>query len=280
MSKARLLFLLVAYHNMAEVEEFIAHLREKDPSDSFRIAVCDNTENAVDPDHGRAGIGYVLTARPDNPGYLEGALEAHRSYVAHGGEPVDWIVISNSDLRLRSEGLLSILDSRYDPCVPVVVAPRVTEAFGVEKNPHVLEPRTAARLRANRVLTATPTIALGYLRVSALKAAFRARRRSARGPHEEKAIPERQTIYSPYGAIVIFSAAFFDEVGLPPDVPLLAEEFAVAEAALKAGAPIWFEPQIHFFHEEHSTTGPKVTRRRAHMLSRAFRYIDEAPKTR
>lgn len=280
MSKPRLLFLLVAYHNMDEVEDFISHVRSKDPDGNFRFAVCDNAEHAVDPVGLRSSQDVVLTARPDNPGYLEGALEAYRHYLAKGGGPVDWIVITNSDLSVQSEGLLAVLDSQYDSRSPVVIAPRVTETHDVEKNPHALEPRTAGRLRANRILTATPTVAMGYLSASAFKVAVSGLRRSAQSTTRGSSVLERQKIYSPYGAIMIFSSTFFNNVRLPPNVPLLAEEFAVAEAALKAGAPVWYEPRIHVFHNQHSTTGPKVTWRRARMLSRAFRYIDEAPKTR
>lgn len=279
MGNVRVLFLLVAYHNMDEVEDFIEHLRGIDEEGAFTFAVCDNSggKESLPPD----SLDCTFTARPDNPGYLEGALEARRAFVNKCSTPVDWVVITNSDLRFRSDSFVEVLDGNFDCNKPVVIGPRITEGtLPIEKNPHVVHPRTPRRLRLNRYLTATPRIAMGYLAVSAVRAALTVRFGLRTSVCRLADSTERQRIYSIYGALMIFSRAFFDEVGLPEDVPLLAEEFAVAEAALAAGATVWFEPSIHVHHDPNSTTGPKLTMSRARMLNKAFRYIDQAPKTR
>jgi hypothetical protein len=85
--------------------------------------------------------------------------------------------------------------------------------------------------------------------------------------------PSGTRMYAVYGAIIVFSRGFLSRVDLPEHVPLLAEEFAIAEVARRADVPITFEPRLHMHHDPHTTTGPAVTPRRAAMLSKAFRYI-------
>lgn len=280
MGFAHVLFLLVAYNNIDEVREFIRQTRLTDLGGNFRYSICDNSETStVCTGSADTLEDETYTTRADNPGYLDGAIAAYDSYMQHDSEPLSWIIISNTDLIFLSDGLLRTLNQRYDPCTAVVVAPRITETGNAEKNPHLLYPRSKLRLLTNRILTGNTLFAMAYLEMSAIRARF-TRHRDKRKLHSETTIRPRSRMYSPYGAMMIFSRQFFNQVRLPSQVPLLAEEYAIAETALRAGAPIWFEPEIHILHHEHSTTGPKVTWRRAEMLRVAFRYINRSTRNR
>lgn len=269
------LVLLVAYKNMEEVDAFIDHIRPLFRPGSLSISVCDNSRDHKESRFESAS-NVTMVHRPDNPGYLEGGLVALEAYRASGGE-ADWIVLTNTDLSFQFGNPCDLLASSYDSSEPLVIAPRVTEgAQAIEKNPHVLSRRSQRRLRLNHALTATPWLSLGYLTASAL------RRRWGKGAIEERRssegwaakFPQGTRFYSPYGAIVIFSRGFFEAGGLPRNVPLLSEEYFIAEAAAELDAPVIYDPRIHVHHVAHATTGPRVTLRRARMASKAFAQIN------
>ena len=225
------------------------------------------------------GSADVVTCRrPDNPGYLDGGLAALARYREATSTLPEWIILANTDLVFRTSGVVEHLSRTYEAREPLIVAPRITEGdTRVEKNPHVLNRRSRARLRTNHALTAAPILAFGYLTLSVMRRGI-ARLLASGGAKTRGQVSAEagQRMYSPYGAIIIFSRGFFERIGLPGGVPLLAEEFAIAETAERHGAPVVYDPAVHVHHEPHTTTGPKITWRRARMLSTAFRYIDRS----
>ncbi len=153
MTSPVVLFLLVAYGNMDEVDGFIDHLRTAEAQrgvGEVRFAISDNhstsqpSANAGQPD-------VVVVTRPDNPGYLDGGRAALAAAEARWPDSADWVILTNADLELRGATLTEVL-ATHDPARPAVLAPRITEGpENVEKNPHVLSPRTPSRLRLNHV---------------------------------------------------------------------------------------------------------------------------------
>ena len=151
-----------------------------------------------------------------------------------------------------------------------MIAPRITEGpERWEKNPHLLRARSPERLWVNVLAAGGILRAYGYLILSKV----RHTRNVSKGNLGEVA-PAGTTMFSPYGAVLIWSAGMVERHGLTDNVPLLAEEYAVAEVARRADAPVVFDPSLHFVHDPHTTTGPKVSVRRARMLVRAFTWID------
>lgn len=270
--QAKLLFLAVQYNNSQEVRGFVEQIGHLKGTDQMRISVCDNSEsftalgNAVD----------TMTHRPDNPGYLDGAIQALDSYLEQGHPVPNWVCITNTDIDFADGQVLPVLEA-LDPSARLVVAPRITEGTSrTEKNPHVISPRSNRRLRLNHTLTSTPVRAMGFLTISAIWTWLRRLARNTR-----TTVPSGGavgTMYSPYGAQMYFSRAFIQEVGLPTGVPLLAEEWAIAEAAKNSDSLVQFTPDIWIHHDPHKTTGPKLTWRRARMLSRAFAYIGDSTR--
>ena len=271
----RLLWLLVAYGNMSQVDSFVDYLGALPGANEFGFAMCDNTAVPTASRHFDKQ-GTVLISRPDNPGYLEGALLAFESWVAEHGYVPDWVVISNTDLRIETGNPLDVLSAQPHSEVPVILAPRITEgAARVEKNPHLVERRSLRRLRHNRIIASTPLMAMLYQSMGVLRLRLGLSRGGPRMNTEEWALrhPPGTKFYSPYGATMFFSRSFFSQGGWPRRVPLLAEEYFVAEAAREIGAPVVYEPRIHVHHDAHTTTGPKINWQRAKGTSRAFREI-------
>lgn len=265
---ARVLFLIVAYQNHAEVDEFIKMTRRLPNSRRVAFSICDNsTSNSVS----LGSTDVTLTRRPDNPGYLEGALAALETFVRDNGAMPDWIFLANTDLTFESAEFWDGLNG-YNASEAVLLAPRVTETESrLDKNPHQQEPYSAGRLAVNALLTSTNSLAYGYLTLSALRDRY-----GARAPKRPVASNRRDgasTMYAPYGAIVGFSRAFFEANDLPRNVPLFAEEFAIAEVARRSHVPVVYEPRIHVHHHAHATTGLLGSRRQAALLRVAFRYI-------
>lgn len=261
-AEPNVLLLAVIYRNHGEVEEFCRRLKETN-GDDVRIVVCDNSPRAEQAQILNADL---TVGRPDNPGYLDGGIEALKASLEAGWELPAWTALSNTDLDFGS-GRAFLTLGTYDPSKPIIIAPSILEGASMtEKNPHVLQPRSRLRHRLNRIATYTPTVAIAYLAVSALRVRGRTSRPTPPAPSDGR-------MYSPYGALIIFSNAFVSRFGLPAGVPLLAEEWAVAEHARSTDTPVVFEPRISVLHDPHSTTGGKVTRRRGAMLSRAFRHV-------
>lgn len=265
---ARVLFLVVAYNNYAEVDEFIRMTRCLPDSELLAFSICDNSKMG----EGSLGSDEVtVTWRPDNPGYLEGALTALETFVRENGAMPEWVFLTNTDLTFESTGLWEGL-GRHSASEAVLLAPRVTETDSkLDKNPHLQRARGSKRLAFNALLTSTTSLAYVYLALSAMRDRF-----GARAP-KKPVPPDRpdgfSTMYAPYGAIVGFSRAFLEGHALPRNVPLFAEEFAIAEVARRSHVPVVYEPRIHVHHHAHTTTGLLGSRRRAAMLRVSFQYI-------
>lgn len=269
----RAVMLLIAYNNMDEVDGFIDHIRSLDPRQDVAFSICDNSPTPK-PSRHRGAADVTTTARPDNPGYLDGGIQALAEYQRNCEMP-DWVILTNTDLEVQSSNLACTLSENHDAGLPIVLAPRITEGEArIEKNPHVRQARSVTRLRVNRLLTATPVLTLAYLSASGLRHRTAAAS-AASAPATASPLAEANTtMFSPYGAMIIFSRAFVESLGLPKGVPLLAEEYAIAQTAALNRVPVVFEPRVHVHHVAHTTTGPGVSMRRARMLHKAFRYID------
>lgn len=270
-----ILWLLVAYHNLHEVDRYIDHLDSLAGSGTRnQYAICDNSSSHVGSRHAHRN-NVVVTLRPDNPGYLDGALSALRRAADQDWSEADWIGLSNTDLTWRSGDPGRHL-TKYSSTDPRVIAPRITEgSSNIDKNPHVLRRRPYARLALNRAATFTTTSTLIYqiaalsrIKLSTVSSSSRSnpRRWSER-------FPSGTSFYSPYGAVMFFSRSFAPDRNLPSGVPLLAEEYFIAESAASLDAPVTYVPELSVHHDPHTTTGPKITRRRAKGTRRAFKSI-------
>lgn len=266
----RILFLVVAFNNHVSIESFLESLVTSADDVSFEVAICDNSSIVKEWHPSHWAVKTFIT-RPDNPGYLGGALIALDAYVERYGSLPEWVVLTNTDLTFVCDEIRKILIGYGDSDFPVVLAPRISEG-SAEMNPLLSKARPSWRHGFNRAVTRLLPLAYSYILVNYVRKRARAvwpqyssqTRLAGRGG---------KVIYSPYGAMVIFSRGFFSQAELPRLVPLLTEEFVIAEAARRGDVPIVYEPRIHVEHIPHSTTGPAVSLARAKLLREAFRFI-------
>lgn len=264
----RLLWIAVAYGNRNEVAQFVDGVAPIG-GELYGWAICDNSAEPVPALN--VSTSHVFVSRPDNPGYLEGALVCIDEWRARYGTLPEWVVLTNTDMKLVSGDPLDAL-KKFDPTVPIVLAPRITEGpTSIEKNPHVLVSRPRWRMRVNRWAAATTGLAWLYLVASRARLALngRRRRRTVRNGRPSDADPAT-LMFAPYGAMIFFSRAFLELNAIPRNVPLMTEEYFIGEASRAAGAPVVYVPEIHAHHAAHQTTGAKVSWQRARAISRGF----------
>lgn len=267
----RLLLLIVCFKNHEEIADFVKHC-EVELDGLCDFAICDNSpedeQRDMDDLLGALGpsVRWTLIQRPDNPGYLEGGLLALESFVAaHGWN--SWILLSNTDIELvGGASWVRLLDR--DHSVPLVLAPDVLEGSPERHmNPHLYTRRSIRRSFVDRWFCATTMTALIYLSLHLLLEGVRRRR------PEEVLAGGTRTIYSAYGAIIVFSKTFMQLNAIDRNVPLFAEEYAIAEAALNSSVEVTYDPSIVARHAANAVTGPTLTRFRAKRIGTAFRYI-------
>jgi GT2 family glycosyltransferase len=103
-----------------------------------------------------------------------------------------------------------------------------------------------------------------------LKAYWQARRSEA--PSTQKS--EREFIYAPHGAFFIFSRRYFEAGGyLDGNLFLYGEELSVAEICRSLGLPVIYEPSLSVVHNEHRSTGKRISRFSYECQKKALRYI-------
>lgn len=259
-----ILFLIVIYNNPEECVSFVDHARDVFGEDAH-FAICDNSPTS----HQDAFTAIPFVHRPDNPGYLDGALAAYSQVKDHSAT---WVALTNTDITFSPSTSLASLEGYSADSL--ILAPRITEGVRkIEKNPYLLQPRGRLRLTMNHFMTANTALAVLYLVLSAGMQKVRAQKPQAASPGQEDT-----AMFAPYGAVVIFSHDVWANGLVPARVPLLAEEWAIGYMADKNSIPILYAPKFHVLHDPHQTTGPRVSRRRAQMLSKAFAYIHRSSK--
>jgi GT2 family glycosyltransferase len=84
----------------------------------------------------------------------------------------------------------------------------------------------------------------------------------------------RQPIYAPHGAFMIFSRRYFEAGGyLDGNLFLYGEEISVAEICRSLGLAVIYEPSLCVVHNEHASTGKRITRFTYECQKKALAYI-------
>lgn len=270
----KILLLVVAYNNHEQVLSFLKAISARE-STSVQVALCDNSREP--PDGFADSVTSLLVRReavvvnrPDNPGYLEGGLAALDAFREKFGDS-SWIILSNTDVQFLTP-LSVLLECGIDPeQTPVVLAPRILEGpQSVPMNPHQVKKKRAVRIRLDAFICSTTFGAFMYLCFHQISGRFR---RTFGGHRVSGGSEYSGTMFSPFGAAMVFSAAFLRTATIPRHVPLLSEEHVVGVCAQKAGCEVRMYNDLVVHHDGHGVTGRPVTIRRARMLSRALQYI-------
>lgn len=267
----------VQYNNLSDTTALLASLAAVEGAEDCELMVVDNSTLAAET-LDRTTLSRLapcpvhLLRPPANLYYWGGAEFALKSLYASANRTPAWVIICNNDVRIEDPLFLRRLRA-LDPSTHPIVAPRIVSlATGRDQNPLLRAHAGPLTLLKWRVYDLDYHVARTLLaihgRMKRMVNPFTQRRRRKKTPPQP-----HQRIYAPHGAFMIFSAAFFERGGmLDTTVPMFAEELTIAALAERLNLPVWYCPELHVLHREHSTTGTRLTRAKYDMERFARRH--------
>jgi GT2 family glycosyltransferase len=235
-------------------------LRQNTQHCQVSVAIADNGPSACDlaalRDQYSGNSSVRFESMSHNVGYFGAAHRVLQSLCAE--RLPDWIVVSNTDIRLPQSDLFDRLAQMQ--FAPAVIAPRIISGrTGLDQNPFHLTRPSAFRMLVNRILPRVPVL-FWLLQV---QCAVKRRIRRFIAPQTSPAQSRPAKIYAPHGAFIIFNRKYFEEGGnLNVGAFLFAEEKFVAETCRRLKLDVLYVPAIEVIHDEHVSTGqnPAVPR--------------------
>ena len=209
-----------------------------------------------------------------NRGYFGAARFGLDRYLSSGHNLPDWVIVCNHDVVIQNKEFLSKL-LLQDPSSLGVIAPRIHAMPGdVDQNPFMQRRPGWLRWMSLRFIYSAYGVNTLWHWLARQKGALR----SILGPRIGKfltgdSINKRQ-IYAPHGAFIIFSRRYFELGGeLDGNLFLYFEEISVAEICRSLGLRVVYDPSFCVVHNEHQSTGERVTRFSYECHTRALRYV-------
>ena len=197
-----------------------------------------------------------------NAGYLGAVQECMKQYSPHD---FDFVVISNVDLRVSADALVSLLKLGSLNGVGWL-APQIRSDVELrDRNPKIIERYGRRKLQFLLTLYRHPWLFRLYEQT-----AYRRKRITAAGHREG------ESIYAGHGSFMIFTRAFFDAVGhLDYPIFLFCEEIYLAELCRRHGLAVRYVPSVKVIDAEHCSTGQMKSRSYCRYNAEAVRYILE-----
>lgn len=209
-----------------------------------------------------SGEFITILNSPYNLGYF-GAAKFGMDKISF--EYLDFIIICNNDLEIKSPDFFEILEGKlkiYD-----IIAPSTISLDGIEQNPHRERKPSAFRKFYYRIYFLSFSIAWLLDKIIMFKKNF---------TNSAKVIQKERLIYSPHGAFFIFNSSYFKSGGFIDTGNLLyGEEDSVAGQAEKLGLKIGFVPALKVLHYESRSTGKGVSPSKFKYLKQSYHYILE-----
>src|SRR5882762_7093902 len=95
-----------------------------------------------------------------------------------------------------------------------------------------------------------------------------------RGQSLQHVNAKSETIYAAHGSFFIFSRRYFEAGGfLDGNLFLYGEEISVAEICRSLRLPVVYEPSLCVLHNEHQSTGKRISRFSYECQKNALRYV-------
>ncbi|MGH9680105.1 MAG: glycosyltransferase family 2 protein [Candidatus Acidiferrales bacterium] len=209
-----------------------------------------------------------------NAGYFGAAKAGVDRFLERQGGLPDWIIVCNHDVLIEDRGFFARLFAQ-DVSAAGVIAPRIQLLPGrMDQNPFMRRRPGRLRWAGLRFSSSSYRVAEVWDWMSRKKRALQSYREAhSRNPAgRQKA--EREWIYAPHGSFFIFSRKYFEAGGfLDQNLFLYGEEIFVAETCRSLGLPVIYEPSLSVLHNEHTTTGRRVSRFSYECQKKALRYV-------
>jgi GT2 family glycosyltransferase len=267
------LIITINFRGARDTLEFLESVKRLENFEQTSVLIVDNASADGSFETITKAIGHMPNCRclvaPKNLGYFGAAKWALDIWQVDAPIP-DWVIVCNNDILFPDPDFLTNLFAQ--PAEVGVIAPRIVSMRNDhEQNPFMVS--RPGRLGLLKIRFWFSRFALCRLQTE-LSGPLRSFTRFFR-PRNARHL-ERQDIYAPHGAFIIFSLAFFERGGYIDDGAFLyGEEIGAAEAAARVGLRVVFEPLLKIFHNEHRSTGHKLSRATYGYKRDALRYLRE-----
>ena len=197
---------------------------------------------------------------PDNLGYFGGFKYGLEKMPC---DNLDFIIICNNDVKIINNDFFSELKKKlnnYD-----IIAPSIINSNNIEQNPHRYQVPSTSRKIYYKFYFKNYLVALLLNKIVKIKKRFN-RELSYRAAEEQ--------IFSPHGAFIILNQSFFKKGGYIDDGYFLyGEEDSLSAIASKLKLKTGFIPSLKVYHEESSSIGVNLSRKKYYYQKKAFKYI-------
>jgi GT2 family glycosyltransferase len=272
------LLVTVNYKGEKSTLELLASLSRLNSFSSLDIIVVDNgsgEENLSQLRTATTSLPNVqLLALPTNRGYFGAAKLAYDHYLAQGHKLPDWIVVCNHDVVIDDENFFQRL-TRQDPMNIGMIAPRIlVPPSYLNQTPFMRRPPGRVRWLTLRLIYSSYAAAAVWDWLSRQKRSFKGVLQRCHIKANASSSDKTTEIYAPHGSFLIFSRRYFAAGGtLDQELFLYWEEISVAETCRSLGLAIVYDPSLHVLHNEHQSTGKRISRFSYDCHKNAFEYI-------
>ncbi len=230
----------------------------------------------------RAELQEAMAALPNielhqpmrNLGYFGASRAGLDSFLAQGRAMPEWVIVCNHDILIEDTNFLTKLFLQ-DSTTAGVIAPRIQVLPGrADQNPFMRRRPGWLRWASLRLGFSNYGSAAVWDWLSRKKKAARASWFARRAMTAANSHGEPQSIYAPHGSFLIFSRKYFEAGGyLDANLFLYGEEISVAEVCRSLGLPVIYEQSLCVLHDEHQSTGKRITRLAYQHQKKALQYV-------
>lgn len=270
--KTQLLYLIIQYGPYDDLNVLLQSLNAQVNLENTLVLIIDNNalnnasrkdiqldeskiSKSIDaPSAFANGMSMVHLLSPENLGYFGAAQWGYKEYLrANENQIPDWVMVSNTDLKIESLNLKEQLSSFQNfPNLGGLAPLIISELSGQAQNPYMQNRPKDSQMHFLAQVFANDFSNWSYQWASYLKSQIK------KSLLPRKTIPSyaKQKIYAAHGAFMILHHNYF-KVGHDFSHPifLFGEEISVAENIRNSNLEIWFEPKIRILHREHQSTG-------------------------
>ncbi|HKW63898.1 MAG TPA: glycosyltransferase [Candidatus Acidoferrum sp.] len=209
-----------------------------------------------------------------NRGYFGAARFALENYLKQGRALPDWVIVCNHDVLIEDKDFLEKLFA-IDRATAGVLAPRIRVLPGrVDQNPFMRQKPSWLRWASLQFIFSNYSLAKVWHWLARQKRRVKSQNWISGWNSSSNDSARPQQIYAPHGSFFIFSRRYFEAGGyLDGNLFLYGEEISVAEICRSLGVPVVYEPSLCVVHDEHRSTGKRISRFTFECQKKALQYV-------
>src|SRR6266480_855478 len=276
--KPKAAVITINYRSALATVEFLDSLSRTKAFPEIAVVIGDNSSGEEDLSSIRQAIARLpdveLLASAVNRGYFGAARFGLDHYIGQGHSLPAWVIVCNHDVLIEDPDFFSKLFSQ-DPMAAGVIAPRIQALPSrADQNPFMQHRPGWLRWAHLRLISSFYGAAAVWDWLCRQKQAAKSAWLVRGGKTASISNGRRKPIYAPHGAFIIFSRRYFEAGGyLDGNLFLYGEEISVAEICRSLRLPVVYEPSLCVLHDEHRSTGKRITRFTYECQKNALRYV-------